>query len=212
MFFYFWELFLILSCEILCERFLYYFNNQSAKQNVAALISVLRAWWSFLGPIFSIFFNVLRNEKHSLDTFHECLDITVVVTKLRNVLGFPQPWGFFWCFWPMLYYALQIVGNHLTFSSEFLRFMVNIYKYICISNITHRNTHTHFHTEIHTHTHIHTHTQKIYIYILYLYIYIYVFIYDIKSISFVLWHILEIYLFTLFTFAIFFVGLDIFNF
>ena len=175
MFFYFWELFLILSCDILCERFLFYFNNQSAKQNVAALISVLRAWWRFFGPILSIFFHVLRNEKHSLDIFHECLDIKVVVTKLRNVLGIPQRWGFFWCFWPMLHYALQIVGNHLTFSSEFLRFMVNIYKYICISNITRRNTHTHFHTEIHTHIHTHTHTQ-IYIYIYYIYTYIYIYI------------------------------------
>ena len=43
----------------------------------------------FFGPIWGILFNVLKNLKHFFDTLHECLDITAVVTKLRNVFGFP---------------------------------------------------------------------------------------------------------------------------
>ena len=56
-------------------------------------------------------------------------------------------------------------------------------------------------------THAYTVTQKdriyIHIYIFCIYIYIYIYIYSIKSISFAIWHILEIHLFKLFDFAFF---------
>ena len=37
--------------------------------------------WGITQPIWSIFLNVLRNLKHSLDILHECFNITVVVTQ-----------------------------------------------------------------------------------------------------------------------------------
>ena len=58
-------------------------------------------WWelcNIFGPILGIFLNVLRNVKHSLDFFHECLNITVAVTKLRKVLGLPLSWTFLFAF------------------------------------------------------------------------------------------------------------------
>ena len=51
-------------------------------------------------PILWIFLNALRNLKHSLDILHECLYITVVVTKLRNVFGLSLLWTFFGVFGP----------------------------------------------------------------------------------------------------------------
>ena len=44
---------------------------------------------NIFGSILGIFLDVLRNVKHSLDFFHQCLNITVVVTKLRKVRGLP---------------------------------------------------------------------------------------------------------------------------
>ena len=61
--------------------------------------------------------------KHSLDILHECFDITVVLTKLRNVLGLP----------PLIWEAQHVWTTRLNFWDILLR-----YKYIshiCISNI-----------------------------------------------------------------------------
>ena len=43
----------------------------------------MQYFWTYVG----IIVNALRNSKHSLNVLHEFLDITVVVTKLKNVLG-----------------------------------------------------------------------------------------------------------------------------
>ena len=62
---------------------------------ITVIVSVLRkisqhlslCWWTLcniLGPILGILLDVLRNVKYSLEILHECLDITVVVTRLRN--------------------------------------------------------------------------------------------------------------------------------
>ena len=40
-----------------------------------------------LGAVFGILLSVLTNLKHYFDILHECLDITAVVVKLKNVLG-----------------------------------------------------------------------------------------------------------------------------
>ena len=39
--------------------------------------------WAYL----RIFLNLLRNVKYFLDILNKCLDITVVATKQKNVLG-----------------------------------------------------------------------------------------------------------------------------
>ena len=94
---YFWELSPILSYEILYRYFLYYCHSQSTKKKQKKIHStyssarfIMENFGSFLG----ILLNVLRNLKHYIDIWHECLDITVVLTKLRNVLGFPLLWTF----------------------------------------------------------------------------------------------------------------------
>ena len=43
----------------------------------------MQYFWMYVG----IIVNALRNSKHSLNVLHQFLDITVVVTKLKNVLG-----------------------------------------------------------------------------------------------------------------------------
>ena len=53
---------------------------------------------SIFGPILGTFLEniyLLRNLKDSPDIFHECLDITVVVTKLKVKLTFLQHLTFF---------------------------------------------------------------------------------------------------------------------
>ena len=92
-------------------------------------------------PILGIFLTIFRNLKDSVDILNECLDTTVFVTKLKNVLSLRRS-GHIWCFWFILYYVSKTVGNHLTFSSEFLRHTLTY-------------THTHTHTRGHTHTHTH---------------------------------------------------------
>ena len=151
MLFNFWELFPVLLYEALCRYFLYYSDSQCAKKNFAARIPLLGALCSTFGPILGIFLNDLRNLKDSLDILHECIDITAVVTKLKNVSGFPLLWTFCgvcgtFCTCP------QLVGNHLTFPTEVLRFAAEICKCICIRNKTH--------TETERHTHIHTYTYQ----------------------------------------------------
>ena len=115
---YFWELFPIFSYEILYRCFSYYSDSKYTKKDFNTYIPLLGALWSILGPTLGTFLNALRKLKHSLDILHECLDITMVVTKLRNVLGLPLLWAFFGCFLSIiLYYVPQIVRNQLTFSS-----------------------------------------------------------------------------------------------
>ena len=84
----------IISYEILYWCLLYYFHSHSTKKKFTARIPLLGALCNIFGSILGILFNVLRNLKHSLDNLHECLDITVVVTKPRNVLVFPLLWTF----------------------------------------------------------------------------------------------------------------------
>ena len=62
--------------------------------------------------------------------------------------------GIFVFFWSIFYYVSHIVGNYRTLSSEFLRHVAQICKYICISNSTH--TYTWLHREfIHIYVYIH---------------------------------------------------------
>ena len=79
----------------------------------------MQYFWAYFG----ILLNILRNVKHFLDILYECLDITVVVTKLRSglpLLGSPSALSIFGCFWSIFYYFSKIIGNHLTFLSEYL--------------------------------------------------------------------------------------------
>ena len=41
----------------------------------------------------------------------------------KKCVWFPLALGIFGCFWPILYYVPQIVRNHVTFSSEFFRYV-----------------------------------------------------------------------------------------
>ena len=82
---------------------------------------IMLYFWEFLG----IFRKVLRNLKHFFDVLHECLDIIVVVNKLKNILNLPLLWTFLdvcgpLCIICIMYYILQIVMNHLSFSYLFL--------------------------------------------------------------------------------------------
>lgn len=52
--------------------------------------------WYF-GVYLGIFLRVLSKLKHYLDVLHECLDITVMVTKLRVVFDLLPLW-IFWVF------------------------------------------------------------------------------------------------------------------
>ena len=70
------------------------------------------------GPILGILLNVLRNLKYFLDILHKYLYITGVVAKLRNVLV-SSALDIFRCFWSIFYCVPQIIGKHLTLSSEF---------------------------------------------------------------------------------------------
>ena len=98
MLFYFWELFPILSFEILYRCFLYYSDSQWAKKKFTACIHLLGPLCSILGTVLSIFINALRNLKYYLDILNKCLDNTAVVTKLKNVLSVPLLRTFLGCF------------------------------------------------------------------------------------------------------------------
>ena len=52
-----------------------------------ARIPLLGTLSCILGPVLGIFLNVLGNLKYSFDILHECLDIIMVIDKLKNVLG-----------------------------------------------------------------------------------------------------------------------------
>ena len=54
--------------------------------------------------------HVLRNLKHSLDILQESLDITVVITKLKTVLGLPVFWTFCNAFDPFCSMLLKDYG------------------------------------------------------------------------------------------------------
>ena len=58
----------------------------------AKTVSELEFLHSTFGPILDIFLNVLENLKYFLDILLECLDITVVVTKIKNMLGLFLLW------------------------------------------------------------------------------------------------------------------------
>ena len=51
-------------------------------------------------PTLGIFLNVLRNLKQYLDIMYGCLDFTVVVDQLINVLGIPLVWELLGVFVP----------------------------------------------------------------------------------------------------------------
>ena len=86
----------ILFHEVLYRCIFYYFASQCVKKNVTAHIPLM---WAFC-CIWVIFLNVLRNLKHSLDILHGCLDITMVVSKLKNIFSLTQCWTFFGVFSP----------------------------------------------------------------------------------------------------------------
>ena len=104
--------------------FSYYSNSHSTKKNLTLCIPLLGVLCNISGPIFGILLIVLRKLKHSLDILHEYCQIAVI-TKVRNVLGFPPALDIFWYFWSILYIAPQIVGNHVAFSFEFLLTFLN---------------------------------------------------------------------------------------
>ena len=98
MLFYFWELFPILSFEILYRCFLCYSDSQWAKKKFTACIPLLGPLCSIFGTVLSIFISALRNLKYYLDILNKCLDNTAVVTKLKNVLSVPLLRTFLGCF------------------------------------------------------------------------------------------------------------------
>ena len=114
---YFWKLFSIrnictkrhkiISYKFLRRCFLYYCLSYRTKKNSTALISLLGALRNAFRPLLDIFFNFLRNLKHSFDTLHECLNKTIVVTKLRNVFDFRLRWKFLTGFGP--FYAIPVL-------------------------------------------------------------------------------------------------------
>ena len=69
------------SYEILDRYFLYYPDSQCTNKNLTTLILQLGGLCNIFGLILGILLNILRNAKHFLDTLHECLDITVAVTR-----------------------------------------------------------------------------------------------------------------------------------
>ena len=85
-------------------------------RNISRHVSLCWGHCPVFELIFVIFLNVLRNLKDFLDILHKWLDITVVITKFKNVLDFPLLWTFVVYFWSILYYLLHIVWNHLKFS------------------------------------------------------------------------------------------------
>ena len=97
----FWDLLHILSYEILCRCFFCYSDNHSTNKNFTARVSLLGALCCIFVPILGTFCNALKHLKHSLDILHECLDITVVVTKLKFVLGLYKLLTFFSIFGPL---------------------------------------------------------------------------------------------------------------
>lgn len=87
MLFYSWEIFYLMKfCSyVFCITF------HSTYPSASGIMQ-------YLEPILIIFLNVMRNLKLSLDILNKCLCITVVVTKLKNVLGLPLLWKFFGVF------------------------------------------------------------------------------------------------------------------
>ena len=119
---YLWELFPILSYEILYICFCI-----TLTVNVLRKISIhLSLCWGTLcnifGPILGILLNVLRDLKRSLDILHECLDITVVVTKLSDVLASLC----FEHFWVLLVYFVLFSSNSREQSQNFIWIFVNL--------------------------------------------------------------------------------------
>ena len=74
----------------------------------------------------------LQKLKHSLDFLHECLDITVVFTKLRDMLGLPL----LWAFWVILVNFVLCSTNSREPSNIFMC-MFQICCWVSVSAIAH---------------------------------------------------------------------------
>ena len=72
---------------ILYICFLYCSDSQCIKKFLKHASLSLGHYAISLGTVFGILLSVLTNLKHYFDILHECLDITAVVVKLKNVLG-----------------------------------------------------------------------------------------------------------------------------
>ena len=64
---------------------------QCAKKKIDSTCPSARG---IMQTILGIFHNISRNLKYSLDILQECLEITAMVTKVKNVLGLPLLWTF----------------------------------------------------------------------------------------------------------------------
>ena len=73
-------------------------------------------------PILSILHNVLRNVKICLGIFLECLDITLAVTKVKNILGLPLLWKFF----SFLVYFVLFPSNSREPSQIYIKIFVDL--------------------------------------------------------------------------------------
>lgn len=78
------------ACNFVQMYFVLYWPSKSEK----TLHRIYHCAKGILQLILGIFLKVLINLKHSVDILNECLDITVVVIKLWNVLGLPLLWLF----------------------------------------------------------------------------------------------------------------------
>ena len=74
----------------------------------------------FVGPTLYAFFDVLKKlKKDDLDILRKCLDITAVVTKLKNVLSFPLLLTFFGVFDAFCSMFLKYQGTIENFHTNF---------------------------------------------------------------------------------------------
>ena len=71
------------------DFFLLLWKSISSEKFHCTYLSAGGVTCTIFGPILSIFLNILRNVKDTPDIFHECLDITVVLIKLKIILVFP---------------------------------------------------------------------------------------------------------------------------
>ena len=81
-----------------------------------------RALSNLSEPILSILHNVLRNVKICLGIFLECLDITLAVTKVKNILGLPLLWKFF----SFLVYFVLFPSNSREPSQIYIKIFVDL--------------------------------------------------------------------------------------
>ena len=108
--------------EALIQSFCFTLTVTELRQ-ISQRVSFSWGYYTIFRPNLGVLLNVLRNVEHFLDILHECPNITLVVTKLRNVLGSPLLLTFSGCIWSIRYYVPQKVENQQIFPSEF--FLLN---------------------------------------------------------------------------------------